>query len=190
MPEPGEHAAPAEAAPAKGGRLNAFRRLYGGHPAHVLLLLASFAFAGYAVVRWLQAPTPVRLFVWFAAAVIGHDLVAFPVYTAIDRLLSRVILGADAASASAASLRWRRAALNHIRIPSMLSALLFVMWYPLILRRSQNVYFAASGAHQNRYLGNWLLAVGILFGGSLLIFLARLMRAKGRSRSDASPPQS
>ena len=48
----------------------------------------------------------------------------------------------------------------------MLSALLFVMWYPLILRRSQNVYFAASGTHQNRYFGNWLLAVGILFGGS------------------------
>ena len=190
MPEPAELEAPAGEAPVAGGRVNAFRRLYGGHPAHVLLLLASFAFAGYAVVRWLQAPTPVRLLVWFAAAVIGHDLVAFPVYTAIDRLLSRVILGADPASASAASLRWRRAALNHIRIPSMLSALLFVMWYPLILRRSQNVYFAASGTHQNHYLGNWLLAVAILFAGSLLIFLARLVRAKGRSQNDASLPQS
>ncbi len=164
-----------------------FRRLYGGHPAHLLLLLAAFGFAGYAVVRWLQAPTPIRLLVWFAAAVIGHDLVAFPVYTAIDRLLRRAVLGADPIGATA---RWRRAALNHLRIPALLSALLFAMWYPLILRRSQNAYFAASGSHQNRYFGNWLLAVGILFAGSLLIFLARLARARDRRRSDASPRKS
>ena len=46
------------------------------------------------------------------------------------------------------------------------------MWYPLIFKRSDGVYFAASGQHQSRYLGNCLLAVALLFGGSLLIFLA------------------
>ena len=62
---------------------------YGAHPAHLLLLLVAAAVAGWAVFHWLHAPTPVRLLVWFAAAVIGHDLIAFPIYTGLDRLLIR-----------------------------------------------------------------------------------------------------
>jgi hypothetical protein len=168
-------------------RLPSFRQVYGAHPAHLLLLIAAAAIAGWAVLQWLHAPTPVRLLVWFGAAVIGHDLIAFPIYTGLDRLLIRVIAGSSASDAAASISRWRRAAINHIRLPVLLSALLLLMWYPLIFKRSDGVYFAASGQHQSRYLGNYMLAVALLFGGSLLIFLLRLGRAAHRSRSDASP---
>ncbi len=166
--------------------LTLFSKRYGSNPAHLLLLLAAATVAGYAVVQWLDAPTPVRLLVWFAAAVIGHDLIAFPIYTGIDRLLIRAIAGAEPGPVIS---RWRRAAINHVRFPLMLSVLLMIMWYPLIFRRSDNAYFARSGDHQDRYLGNWLLVVAGLFVGSLLIFLVRLALAAGRSRSGASPPR-
>ncbi len=164
-----------------------FRKVYGAHPAHLLLLIVAAAVAGWAVLQWLHAPTPVRLLVWFAAAVIGHDLIAFPIYTGLDRLLIRAIAGSSAAGAAASISRWRRAAINHIRFPVLLSGLLLLMWYPLIFKRSDGVYFAASGQHQSHYLSNYLLAVALLFGGSLLILLLRLARAAGRSRNDASP---
>ncbi len=168
-----------------GGFTEAFKRRYGAHPAHLLLLVAAGALAGYAVLHWLQAPTPIRLLVWFAAAVIGHDLIAFPIYAGIDRLLVRAVGGTPAADGYS---RWRRAGINHVRVPTLLSLLLLVMWYPLILQRSDRTQFAASGRHQDSYLGNWLLAVAILFGASLVIFLLRLAREAGRSRSGASPP--
>jgi hypothetical protein len=168
-------------------RLPSFRQAYGAHPAHLLLLIAAAAVAGWAVLQWLHAPTPVRLLVWFGAAVIGHDLIAFPIYTGLDRLLIRVIAGTSASDAAASISRWRRAAINHIRFPVLLSGLLLLMWYPLIFKQSEGVYFAASGQHQSPYLGNYLLAVAVLFGGSLLTFLLRLARAAGRSRNGASP---
>ncbi len=166
-----------------------FRKYYGAHPAHLLLLVIAAAVAGWAVLQWLKAPTPVRLLVWFAGAVIGHDLIAFPVYTALDRLLLRVIGGSSAFDAAATISRWRRAAINHVRVPALLSSLLLLMWYPLVFKRSEAVYFAASGQHQSRFLGNYLLAVGLLFGGSLIVFTLRLALAAGRSRNDASPPR-
>ncbi len=157
--------------------------LYGSHPLHLVLLLASFALAGYAVSRWIAAPTPVRLLIWFAGAVIGHDLVAFPLYTGVDRLLLRVVGGR---LQDGRYTYWRRAAILHLRIPLLISTLLLIMWYPLVLARSDRTYFVASGGHQDRYLGNYLLVIAILFGGSLLLFILRLayaarIRSTGRA---------
>ena len=148
-----------------------FKTKYGSDPFHLLLLLAAAAVAGYGVWHWLNAPTPIRLLVWFAAAVIGHDLIAFPVYTALDRLLIRLIAGADPGTVLT---RFRRAAINHVRAPAFVSLLLLIMWYPIILKRSDGPYFAASGQHQDRGLTNWLLIVAILFAASLITFLARV----------------
>jgi hypothetical protein len=163
-----------------------FKTRYGSNPAHLLLLLVAATVAGYAVVHWLQAPTPVRLLVWFAAALIGHDLILAPIYIGIDSLIVRAIAGADPGPVIS---RWRRAAINHVRFPLGLSVLLMIMWYPLIFKRSDGAYFRASGQHQDRYFGNWLLAVAGLFVGSLLIFLGRLALAAGQSRTGASPPR-
>lgn len=160
-----------------------FKARYGSNPAHLLVLVLAGALAGFAVLHWLHAPTPVRLLVWFGAAVVGHDLIAFPIYAGLDRLLVRVVRGSDPEPVLG---RWQRAAINHVRAPVIVSGLLLLMWYPLILKRSDGVYFRASGSHQDRYLGNWLLAVAILFGVSLLIFAARLVVAVRRTRSGPS----
>jgi hypothetical protein len=157
----------------------AFNAKYGSNPLHLLLIVAMGALAGFAVVHWLQAPAPIRLLVWFAAAVIGHDLIAFPIYAGLDRLLIRAIAGADPGPVIG---RWRRAAINHLRAPSLVSVLLLLMWYPIILRRSDGAYFRASGQHQDRYLANWLLVVAILFGSSLVIYLGRLAYAAAAQR--------
>lgn len=74
---------------------NAFARLYGSHPLHLLTMIAGFAVLGYVVATvkpatlwnpdvWWQS-----IVVWFAGAVVAHDLVLFPVYAGLDRLLSR-----------------------------------------------------------------------------------------------------
>ncbi len=160
-----------------------FKAKYGAGPFHLLLILAMGALAGFAVLHWLHAPTPVRLLVWFAAAVIAHDLIAFPIYTGLDKLMIRAIAGADPGPVIS---RWRRAAINHVRAPSLISILLLLMWYPLILKRSDGAYFRASGQHEDRYLGNWLLVVAVLFSASLVIYLGRLAYAVGRSRTAAS----
>lgn len=165
----------------------AFKAKYGASPLHLLLLVLAGVVAGYAVLHWLHAPTPVRLLVWFAAAVIGHDLIAFPIYSGLDHLLVRAIAGGDPGPVIG---RWRRAAINHVRAPTFASILLLIMWYPIILKRSDAVYYRASGQHQDRGLGNWLLVVAILFGASLVIYLGRLAYAAGRSRSDPSRSES
>jgi hypothetical protein len=163
-----------------------FGSKYGSNPAHLILLVIAAVVAGYAVIHWLQAPTPIRLLVWFAAALIGHDLIAAPLYIGVDKLLIRAVAGADPGPVIS---RWRRAAINHLRFPLFVSVLTFAMWYPLILRRSDAVYFNASGQHEDRYLGNWLIVVAGLFIGSLIIFLVRLALAAGQSRTGASPAQ-
>lgn len=154
-----------------------FTAKYGSNPFHLLLLLAAAAVAGYGVWHWLNAPTPIRLLVWFAVAIIVHDLVAFPIYTAVDRLLIRLIAGADPGPVLS---RFRRAAINHVRAPVFISLLLLIMWYPIILKRSDRPYFAASGQHQDRGLTNWLLVVAILSAASLISFLTRLAFAARR----------
>ena len=168
----------------------AFKEKYGASPLHLLLLVLAGVVAGYAVLHWLQAPTPVRLLVWLAAAVIGHDLIAFPIYSGLDHLLVRLIAGIDPGPVIS---RWRRAAINHVRAPTIASILLLIMWYPIILKRSDGTYFRASGQHQDRGLANWLLVASILFAISLVVFLGRVTYAAVRSPGaapSAEPPPS
>lgn len=66
-----------------------FASRYGSNPAHLILLVLAAVVAAYAVIQWLHAPTPVRLLVWFGAALIGHDLIAAPLYMGVDKLLIR-----------------------------------------------------------------------------------------------------
>ena len=55
-----------------------------------------------------------RMLVWFVAAAVLHDLLLFPVYTGLDR----VLLVADRAAPRRVPL------VNHLRVPAALSALL------------------------------------------------------------------
>ena len=70
-----------------------FRAVYGSHPLHLLTLIAGFALFGYVLATvkpatlWNPNTWWQSIVVWFAAAIIAHDLVLFPVYAFVDRIL-------------------------------------------------------------------------------------------------------
>jgi hypothetical protein len=152
-----------------------WRSHYGAGPLHLLALVACFALAGYAFLQASHGPLPLRMALWFLGALIAHDLVLFPLYALADRSLT--------------ALRPRRlfgdpGAINFVRVPALLSGLLLLLFFPLILRRSEGPYGAASGLDQAPYLGRWLLLTGLAFGVSAVLFAVRLRR---RSRRRSAP---
>ena len=66
-----------------------FLRWYGANPLHLLTMLGCFALAGYAAAELLPT-NAVGIPVWFAGAVIGHDLILMPLYTLADRSVMAV----------------------------------------------------------------------------------------------------
>ena len=64
--------------------LDRFRAVYGSHPLHLLTLIAGFALFGYVLATikpatlWNPNTWWQSIVVWFAAAIIAHDLVLFP----------------------------------------------------------------------------------------------------------------
>ena len=80
--------------------LKRFRALYGASPLHLLGALASFAIIAVAVSGWFAEPAVSLkyILIWFAGAIVAHDLLLLPAYSALDRLTA---------------IRRRRPAANH-----------------------------------------------------------------------------
>ena len=95
-----------------------FRSAYGDSPLHLLAVLASFAIAGYAFLRIVENPSALGTLVWFGGAAVAHDLIAFPLYSALNLIAHRSIEGPD----DAREERRRVPLINHVRIPAFLSA--------------------------------------------------------------------
>ena len=72
-----------------------FRSAYGDSPLHLLAVLASFAIAGYAFLRIVENPSALGTLVWFGGAAVAHDLIAFPLYSALNLIAHRSIEGPD-----------------------------------------------------------------------------------------------
>src|SRR3978361_105583 len=100
------------------GPAGAFRRRYGAGPVHLVGLVLCFVVAGCAALRWLDSPSAVRLVVWFVGALIFHDFVLFPLYSALDRA---VRLGSERPR------RPRVPLVNHVRVPLLFSGLLLLL---------------------------------------------------------------
>jgi hypothetical protein len=146
--------------------VTAFRREYGAGPLHLLAVLVTMAVAGYALARVFDlVANPGRVVLWLGGSIVAHDLVLFPIYA---------LLGALLASAIAPKTRLRIAALNHVRTPALLAGLLGLVWYPLIAAEAPGTYTRASGLTVDVYRDRWLIAAAFLFGGSALLFAARL----------------
>jgi hypothetical protein len=75
-------------------------------------------------------------------------------------------------------------AINHLRIPTMLSALFFVLFFPLILDLDSARYADDTGLSSNTYLSHWLGICAVLFGGSALIYALRVRRAGSRAKPE------
>jgi hypothetical protein len=154
-------------------RLTWFRRIYGASPLHLLALLASLALAAYVAQAFfaLGLSSIVR---WFLIALVGHDLVLLPLYTALDW----VAFGGERGRARAA--RARVSAVPYVRVPALLSGLLLLVYAPEILRLGPSYYQQLTGLGDGIYLGRWLGATGVMFALAGLAYAVALRRARGR----------
>jgi hypothetical protein len=100
----------------------------------------------------------VGMLIWFAGAIVAHDLVLFPVYAAADRLLVRC------------------AAVNYIRVPVLGAGLTFLLFLPGIIEQGMESFRAATGLDQQPYLARWLALSAVFFALSGLVYLVRRVR--------------
>jgi hypothetical protein len=144
-------------------------------------VIASFAIAGYAFLQIAKTPTALGTFVWFGAAVVAHDMLAFPLYSTLNLIAHRSLVGPNDEWLASR----RVPAINHVRIPVMLSALSFLLFFPLILGLDSARYTDDTGLSVDVYLGRWLGLCAALFLGSALIYALRVRRAGRAARRPA-----
>ncbi|GAB1811032.1 hypothetical protein [Mycobacterium sp. MUNTM1] len=160
---------------------NAFARIYGSHPLHLLTMIAGFALLGYviAVVKPVTLWNPrvwwQSIIVWFAAAVVAHDLVLFPAYALVDRMLSR---GRARPARADAGVQ----VLNYLRVPALGAGLTLLVFLPGIVRQGAATYRAATGQTQDPFLGRWLLLTAAMFAISAAVYALKLAAARRRAR--------
>ena len=158
------------------------RRLYGAGPLHLLLMGFVFALIGYVVhvagiaTFWNRDVWWQSIAVWFAGAVVLHDLVLVPLYSAVDRALRTLsrLIGPSVP------------VLNHIRIPALGAALSFALFFPGIIEQGADTYRTATGLTQEPYLVRWLLLTAALFGVSAVLYTVRI--ATSRSARNRRKP--
>ncbi|HEX2214979.1 MAG TPA: hypothetical protein VHH12_16305 [Mycobacterium sp.] len=167
-----------------------FRTAYGSHPLHLMTLVAGFALFGYVIATigpaalWNDRTWWQSILVWFAVAIIAHDLVLFPVYALMDRILL-----------VSNRFRSRVSVVNHVRIPALASGLTLLVFLPGIIEQGAGTFYAATGMTQDPFLQRWLLFTAAMFGLSAVVYAVRLamtrlpigwMRVRARPASSAS----
>lgn len=138
---------------------------YGATPLHLLAHGIALALAGYALLQVMDARGAGNIALWLIGAVILHDFALLPVYSALDGAIRGVTVR-------------RRPAVNFLRVPLALSALLLLVYFPVISGRSEPAFRTVSGLSLEGYLGRWLLLSAGLFAASALLFVL-----SGRRRS-------
>ncbi|MFI6992181.1 hypothetical protein [Nonomuraea wenchangensis] len=159
-------------------------RTYGAPPWHLLVLALCFLVAGYAATRVVEVGIWPGFLVWFVGAVILHDLVLFPLYSAAD-FAARSATAHTRPRGRTAARRRRRprptgprpAPINYLRVPTAFSGLLLLVWSPLILRGAEPNYRAAVGLSTIPYLNRWILVTLVLFAASALLYVLRRLAA-------------
>jgi len=152
------------------------QKRYGAHPVHLLLMLACLAIAAYALTRIRDQGELAVTVVIFAAALVLHDLVGWPIYTWLDQLAQRISLRQP--DRRRPQVPW----INHLRAPAFISGVLLIIAFPLIAQLKHSYYAAVSGVSETAYLTHWLLVTAFLFIVSAAIYLVRVAVAR-RDRS-------
>jgi Na+/melibiose symporter-like transporter len=142
--------------------VSALRRHYGATPLHLALHVALFAAFAWVVLQVADAREAANIALWFVLAIVLHDLVLLPFYSAIDRVARR---GAP------------RGAVNHVRVPLVLSAVLLLLFFPPILGLNDESFERVAGVEPSGYLERWLLATAVLFAASAALYAVRVRRA-------------
>jgi len=135
------------------------------------MALTSFAVVAWALAQALEVlGDPGRFLIWLGGAVVLHDLVLLPAYSALGLLAAGALTGGEQRG------RLRIAALNHLRVPALLSGLALLVWFPLVLGVADSTFERANGLSNEIYLERWLLLTAVLFAGSALLLALRARR--------------
>ena len=70
----------------------------------------------------------------------------------------------------------------YVRIPALLSGLLFLVFFPEILRLGDRTFYTASGLHQDVYLVRYLLICGVLFALSAVAYAVSVGARRAAAR--------
>ena len=164
-------------------------QLYGDRLFHLLMAAGALALTGYTISVlgvanlfnphvWWQS-----IAVWFAVAVIGHDLVLFPLYALADRLLTAL---RNAPRRHGASQRAARhvPVTNYLRLPTLAAGLTLMLFLPGIIQQGAPTYQAATGLTQAPYLSRWLLLTAAFYLLSGLCYALKALRHRRVSATD------
>jgi hypothetical protein len=158
-----------------------FRYEYGAEPLHLVATAGSLLLGAYGLLRLTEIPGGAKVLIWIVAAALLHDLVALPFYSVLLRIADR------AAGAAISGRAARVLALNAVRIPAGLSALLLLVFFPLILRIDPEAYESVTGLTVDPYLSRWLLISAGLFLISGVVYALRLRRGVGKAAPEPRP---
>jgi hypothetical protein len=157
-----------------------FKRWYGANPLHLLTMIGCVPLAWYAGARLLHTK-PVDVAVWFAGAVIGHDLILLPLYALADKSVITVFRHRPP---KLPTVPW----INYLRVPVVLSGILLLMWFPLIFKIPSH-FPRYTDLSLDPYLGHWLTVTGALFLLSAVAFAFRLRPGRPQPVPEwADPP--
>ena len=134
------------------------RHGYGATPLHLLAHGAALALAAYALLQIIDVRAAGNIVLWLIGSVLLHDFVLLPAYSAIDRAARRFKPAG-------------RSGVNYVRVPVGLSALLLLVYFPVISGRGNGAFRAVSGLSFDGYLERWLLLTGALLAGSAFLFV-------------------
>jgi hypothetical protein len=165
--------------------MRAFSRAYGSSPLHLAVAGGAFLIAVYAGYRALQKGPVLSQGEWFLGAILLHDMVLIPVYSAVLVGLLYLV-GGRAARDGTPLPRVRLLVLNHLRVPAGLALLLLLVFFPLVFGLSEGGLEGVSGLSTEPYLARYLFLTLGLFAVSAAVLAVRL--ALGRKRS-AAPRQ-
>jgi hypothetical protein len=136
-------------------------RLYGAHPLHLLAHAVLLPLAAFAILELAGVRAASNIALWFVAAVLLHDFLLLPASAAADRAIQVSV----------------PRAVNFVRVPAALSALLLLVFFPVICGRSDRTFEGVSGVALHGYAERWLLVTAAFFALSGALYLLRRRRS-------------
>lgn len=144
-----------------------FRYEYGAGPVHLVAAAVGLGVAVWALFTVIGVlGRPENFVKWFVGAIVLHDLLFLPLYSALGVAASGALLRGE-------RTRIRVAALNHLRIPALLSGLMLLVWFPLVLTKASGTFMGATGYSDDFFFGRWVALTVVLFAVSALLFALR-----------------
>jgi hypothetical protein len=128
-------------------------RRYGAGPRHLLAVVVFLVLAVYGWVRIFESTSSaaITVVVWFALAILGHDLAFFPLYALLRRIAGRLVGP-------------RRVA--YLAVPAAMATLLLAAWLPLVL--GLGLYRFVTTLSVDPFAARWLLITAGLFAVAMI----------------------